>query len=122
MGGGSGRKSLADKRPDAVARRSARKCLQNMEKARQARVAHKGSKALLRYEDPRAETLGTTKRLYSEPGIALDDKEPVRAVEEHAWKSIPEDMTGQVRFYRNACPSMRSSRRRSPPPSPGVLP
>lgn len=50
--GGSGRKSLADKRPDAVQRRSAKKYLRNIEKARWAYDAHKGPR---RYSGVRTE-------------------------------------------------------------------
>jgi hypothetical protein len=103
-GGGSGRRSLSDERPDAVVRRSAKKYLRNMERARQAFDAHRGPKALVRYEELRTDTLGTMKRLYSQLGIAVDDEELAGAVERQAWESIPEDMKGQGKFYRKASP------------------
>ena len=103
-GGGAERRSLADERPDAVVRRSARKYLRNMERARQAFDAHEGPKALVRYEDLRADALGTMKRLYSELGIPVEEKDLARAVEAQAWESIPEDMKGQGKFYRKASP------------------
>jgi LPS sulfotransferase NodH len=103
-GGGSGGRSLSDERPEAVARRSAKKYLRNMENARRAYDAHTGPKAVVLYEDLRADTLGTMRRLYSAIGIEVDSDELARAVERHAWESIPEDMKGQGKFYRKASP------------------
>ena len=37
-------------------------------------------------------------------GIEVDPDELARAVERHAWESIPEDMKGQGKFYRKASP------------------
>jgi LPS sulfotransferase NodH len=103
-GGGSGVRSLSDERPEAVARRSAKKYLRNMENALRAFEAHKGPKAVVLYEDLRADTLGAMRRLYSALGIEVDPDELARAVERHAWESIPEDMKGQGKFYRKASP------------------
>ena len=103
-GGGPGVRSLSDKRPEAVARRSAKKYLRNMENARRAYEAHKGPKAVVLYEDLRADTLGAMRRLYSALGIEVDPDELARAVERHAWESIPEDMKGRGKFYRKASP------------------
>ena len=103
-GGGSGVRSLSDERPEAVARRSAKKYLRNMENARRAYEAHKGPKAVVLYEDLRADTLGAMRRLYFALGIEVDPGELARAVERHAWESIPEDMKGQGKFYRKASP------------------
>jgi LPS sulfotransferase NodH len=102
--GSGGRRSLSDERPEAVARRSAKKYLRNMENARRAFDAHRGPKAVVLYEDLRADTLGTMRRLYSTLGIDVDPGELARAVERHAWESIPEDMKGQGKFYRKASP------------------
>ena len=49
-GGGSGGRSLSDERPEAVARRSAKKYLRNLENARRAFDAHAGPKAVVLYE------------------------------------------------------------------------
>ncbi len=102
--GGAERRSLADEKPDAVVRRSAKKYLRNMERAREAYDAHDGPKALVRYEDLRADAMGTMKHLYSEIGIPVEEKALIRAVEAQAWESIPEDMKGQGKFYRKASP------------------
>jgi Sulfotransferase family len=101
---GSGRKALTDKQPDAVVRRSAKKYLRNMERAKQAYDAHVGPKALVLYEELRADTFGTMKRLYAALGIEVEDNELARAVENQAWEAIPEDMKGEGKFYRKASP------------------
>ncbi|MDQ3793811.1 MAG: sulfotransferase [Actinomycetota bacterium] len=103
-GGDAGRRSLSDERPEAVARRSAKKYLRNLENARRAFGAHTGPKAVVLYEELRADTLGTMRRLYSDLGIEVDGRELARAVERHAWEAIPEDMKGQGKFYRKASP------------------
>lgn len=101
---GSGRKDLTAKRPDAVVKRSARKYLRNMERARQAFDAHTGPRTLVRYEDLRAEPLDAMRRIYSELGIEANGDALARAVEKHSWEAIPEDMKGQGKFYRKASP------------------
>ena len=102
--GSSGGRSLSDERPEAVARRSAKKYLRNMENARRAYDAHTGPKSVVLYEDLRADTFESMQRLYSALGIEADPDELSRAVERHAWESIPEDMKGQGKFYRKASP------------------
>ena len=102
--GDSGGRSLSDERPEAVARRSAKKYLRNMENARRAYEAHTGPKAIVLYEELRADTLKTMRRLYSDLGIEVDDGELAQAVGKHAWEAIPEDMKGQGKFYRKASP------------------
>ena len=101
---GSGRKSLTAKQPDAVVKRSAKKYLRNMERAREAFDAHRGPKALIRYEDLLADTLGAMRRVYSELGMEASADALARAVEKHSWEAIPEDMKGQGKFYRKASP------------------
>jgi hypothetical protein len=101
---GSGRKSLTAKQPDAVVKRSAKKYLRNMERAREAFDAHTGPKSLVRYEDLLADTLGAMRRVYSELGMEAKGDSLARAVEKHSWEAIPEDMKGQGKFYRKASP------------------
>jgi hypothetical protein len=90
--------------PDAVVQSSARKCLRNLTQASEAYDAHDGPKALVRYEDLRADTLGTMQRVYSELAIPVDDKQLVRAVERHAWERLPEGAKGQGKFHRKGTP------------------
>jgi hypothetical protein len=59
---------------------------------------------LVRYEELRADTLGTMKRLYSELEIAVDESELRRAVTKHSWENIPEGEKGEGKFYRKASP------------------
>ena len=101
---GSGNKALSASRPDAVVKRSARKYLRNMERARQAFDAHNGPRTQVRYEDLLADTLGAMGRVYSELGIEAGGDALARAVEKHSWEAIPEDMKGQGKFYRKASP------------------
>jgi len=97
-------RSLSDERPEAVARRSAKKYLRNMENARRAYDAHEGPKAVVLYEELRSNALETMRRLYSTLGIEVDEQELARSVQKHAWEAIPKDMKGQGKFYRKASP------------------
>lgn len=58
----------------------------------------------MRYEDLRADTLGTMKRIYSALEMAVDEGELERIVEKHAWENVPEEKKGQGKFYRKATP------------------
>ncbi|HET7480362.1 MAG TPA: sulfotransferase domain-containing protein, partial [Rubrobacteraceae bacterium] len=62
--------------------------------------AHRGYKTVVRYEDLRADTLATMKRLYAELGIPVDEEGLIRAVEKHSWENIPEEQKGEGKFYR----------------------
>lgn len=101
---GSGRKSLTARRPDAVVKRSAKKYVRNMERARQAFRDHRGPKTLVRYEDLLSDAPGAMRRVYSELGMEAGADALDRAVEKHSWEAIPEDMKGQGKFYRKASP------------------
>lgn len=72
--------------------------------SKQAYDDHKGPKTLVRYEDLRADALGTMRRAYSELDIKVDDEEFSRIVEKHSWENIPEENKGQGKFYRKATP------------------
>ena len=58
--------SLADTKPNAFVRRHADAYLKHVGSARRAYEAHEGRKVVVRYEDLRADTLGTIKRMYGE--------------------------------------------------------
>ena len=75
-----------------------------MGKAKEAYDAHRGYKALVKYEDLRADALGTMKRMYSELGLGVDEGELGRVVQKHSWENIPEDKKGEGKFYRKATP------------------
>ncbi len=78
--------------------------LQGMGNAKQAYDAHEGPKVLVRYEELRADALGTMKRLYSTLGVPVDEEELARVVEKHSWENIPEEKKGEGKFYRKATP------------------
>ena len=72
--------------------------------AKQAYDAHEGRKVLVRYEELRADTLGTMKRIYSTLELPVEEGELLRAVEKHSWESISEEKKGKGKFYRKAKP------------------
>ncbi len=80
------------------------KYLQNVGNTREAYDAHDGPKVLVRYEELRADTLETMKRIYSTLGIEVDEEQLARVVEKHSWENIPEDQKGEGKFYRKATP------------------
>jgi hypothetical protein len=90
--------------PVLFAQRRAEGCLRHMEGAKKAYDAHEGRRALVRYEDLRADTLGTLKRMYASLQIPVDEGELARAVEKHAWENIPEEKKGEGKFYRKGTP------------------
>jgi LPS sulfotransferase NodH len=72
--------------------------------AKRAYEAHEGRKVLVKYEELRADTAGTMKRIYSELGIPANAREVDRAVTKHAWENISEKDKGEGKFYRKAKP------------------
>ena len=97
-------KVLADENPVAFARGRAKRYLEGMGKAKEAYDAHQGYKVLVKYEDLRADTLGTMKRIYSTLEVPVSEEELARVVEKHSWENIPEDKKGEGKFYRKASP------------------
>jgi len=93
-----------DGRPDTFVEQAAHSYFRNVRNAMQAYDAHRGHKVLIRYEDLRADTLGTMKRLYSELEMVVDEAELIGAVEKHSWENIPEEEKGEGKFYRKASP------------------
>jgi hypothetical protein len=102
--GGWKRDSLPDENPDAFTRRWANVYMQHAGNAKLAYDAHRGPKVMVRYEDLRADTLGTMRRIYSTLGVPVDERELARAVEKHSWENIPEKKKGGGKFYRKAKP------------------
>jgi hypothetical protein len=99
-----GRKKSSSEDPDAFAEGRAQRYLEGMGKAKEAYDAHGGRKVLIKYEELRADTLGTMKRMYSTLGVPVDEGELSRVVEKHSWENIPEDKKGEGKFYRKASP------------------
>jgi Sulfotransferase domain len=94
----------ADESPDDFVRSQARRYLRHIEFVKLAYDAHVGPKALLRYEDLKADTLGEMKRLYSALMIPVDERELARVVRRHSWENIPERKRGKGKFRRKATP------------------
>lgn len=93
-----------EKLPESDVAEWARSYVQGVGNAKQAYEAHEGRKVLVRYEDLRADAIGTMKRIYSALEMAVDEGELERIVEKHSWENIPEDEKGQGKFYRRATP------------------
>jgi Sulfotransferase domain len=98
------RTSKPDRNPNAYARMRANSYVQQIEKTRQAYRAHDGHKVLVRYEDLRAATLNTMKRIYSGLKIPVDEGELARSVENNSWENIPEEEKGEGKKRRKASP------------------
>jgi hypothetical protein len=90
--------------PDVFVRHQAETYLLHAEATLRAYESHEGTKTLVRYEDLRADTLGEMRRIYTELGIAVEESELKRAVEEHSWENIPQEKKGSGKFYRKGQP------------------
>jgi hypothetical protein len=95
---------IADEDPTAFVRERARHYLKNVGKAREAYDAHQGRRVLVKYEDLRADTLRTMKRICSTLEMAVDAGELERTVAKHAWENVPEEEKGSGKFQRKASP------------------
>jgi sulfotransferase family protein len=90
--------------PSEFVKGRAKKYLKNVKGAKRAYDSHQGRKVLVRYEELRADTLATMKRIYSALEIPVGERELARAIEKHAWESIPEQEKGEGKVYRKATP------------------
>jgi LPS sulfotransferase NodH len=99
-----GRATNPRRNPNAYARMRAHSYVQQIEKTGQAYRAHGGRKAMVRYEDLRANTMSTMKRIYSALEIPVEEAELARSVEKNSWENIPEDEKGEGKFHRKAKP------------------
>jgi hypothetical protein len=98
------RASKSNKNPNTYARMRANSYVQQIEKTKQAYQAHGGRKVMVRYEDLRADTLNTMRRIYSALEIPVDEAELARSVEKHSWENIPEEEKGEGKKRRKATP------------------
>jgi hypothetical protein len=94
----------ADEQPDAFVKGRAKNYLKDIELSMRAYEAHQGRKVLIRYEDLRADTLGTMKHIYSTLEVPVDEEELARAIKERSWENIPEDEKGPGTIRRKATP------------------
>jgi hypothetical protein len=98
------RTSKPDRNPNVYVRMRANSYVQQIEKTGQAYRAHAGRKVMVRYEDLRADTLETMKRIYSALEIPVEMTELARSVEKNSWENIPEEEKGQGKKRRKAKP------------------
>jgi Sulfotransferase family len=98
------RVNRAEEQPDAFVKARARTYLRDINLSTQAYEGHKGRKVLVRYEDLRANTLGTMRRIYSTLEIPVDEGKLTWAVEKHSWENIPKDEKGPGTGRRKATP------------------
>jgi LPS sulfotransferase NodH len=98
------RTSKPDRNPNVYVRMRANSYVQQIEKTWQAYRAHGGRKVLVRYEDLRADTLETMKRIYSALEIPVEEAELARAIEKNSWEKIPEEEKGKGKKRRKAKP------------------
>ena len=96
--------TLVDQNPDAFVKSRAKSYLRAIGYAKQAYDAHGGRKVLVRYEELRADTLGTMRRICSALELPAEEEELVRAVKKHSWESIPEELKGEGKSFRKAAP------------------
>ena len=99
-----GQRIPADEDPDAFVENPANQYMRNVGNSKLAYDAHRGHKALVKYEDLRADPLATMKHIYSALRIPVDEGELGRVVDKHSWENIPEDKKGEGKFYRKATP------------------
>ena len=98
------RTSKPDRNPNVYVRMRATSYVQQIEKTGQAYRAHGGRKVLVRYEDLRADTLKTMRRIYSALEMPVEEAELVRSVEKNSWENIPEKEKGEGKKRRKAKP------------------
>src|SRR5215216_924593 len=96
--------SLAESRPEAFVKGQARRYVRDVGNAKKAYDAHRGLKVLVRYEDLRADTLKTMKRIYSALEIPVEEAELARSVEKNSWEKIPAEQKGEDKKRRKAKP------------------
>ncbi len=99
-----GEDTLGDAQPDEIVRGRAERYSRDVGKVKAAYEAHEGYKVLVRYEDLRADTLGTMKRIYGALRITVDEEELAWAVERYCFENIPEGKRGPGKPRRKATP------------------
>ncbi len=99
-----GQDTFLEEEPDAYVRQLAERYLRDVGAAKLAYDSHRGRKVVVKYEDLRADTLKTMRRIYSVLEMPVDEEELERAVAAHSWESIPEKNKGRGKFNRKATP------------------
>lgn len=87
------------------ATRLAKDFLRVVSKVEEAYEAHPTvKKALVRYEDLRADALGTVRAMYEALGMEAVPARLEAVVKRHGWDQVPEGEKGKNRFFRKAKP------------------
>jgi Sulfotransferase family len=94
----------ASRNPDAFIEGQAKRYMRNVGAAKRAYEAHEGPKVMVRYEDLKADTLGTMRGIYSTLGVPTGEDALAQVVKKHAWENIPEEKKGLGKFHRKAKP------------------
>jgi Sulfotransferase family len=94
----------ASRNPDAFIEGQAKRYMRNVGAAKKAYEAHEGPKVMVRYEDLRADILGTMRGIYSALELPAGEDELARVVKKHAWENIAEEKKGRGKFHRKAKP------------------
>lgn len=97
---GRQRKNMSDKRPRHFVRGRALAYIRQIGNAKRAYDFHNGPKAIVRYEDLKADTLAVMEETCAALEISVEKHELVRVVEEHSWENVPEQEKGEGKFYR----------------------
>jgi hypothetical protein len=101
---GRSEETLADRDPDAFVKAAAGIYLQDIEKVKHAYGAFDGRKALVRYEELRADTVEELKKVYSRLDIPIAEEQLRRVAEKYDWQNIPEKRKGAGKSHRKASP------------------
>jgi Sulfotransferase domain len=96
--------ALAEEEPNLYVKELAERYVHDIGCAKRAYDSHKGRKVLVRYEDLRADTLGTMQRLYSTLEMPVNAEQLGRVVSAHSWENIPDKYKGPGKFTRKAAP------------------
>ena len=100
----TGGKVRSERKPAIFVKRRSKTYMRQITNAKRAYDAHEGPKALVRYEDLRADTLGTMRRLCKELAIPVGEEHLTRVIEKHSWENISTREKGEGKFYRSATP------------------
>ena len=92
--------TLAETDPGAFVESAAQRYLRDISSVNQGFEVHRGPKVFVRYEDLKADTLGTMMRISSALEISVDEEELGQVVEQHTWHNIPEEAKGEGKMWR----------------------
>ena len=89
---------------DTYVAQRAERYLRHVGNAKEAYDAHQGLKALVHYEQLRADTLTHMERLLVALQMPVDREDLAREVKKLSWENIPEERKGEGKFARKATP------------------